>query len=135
MNRVLIGVAVAVLAILATSLYGNYSQAQKTGELESRLELSNKINKDWADAYTTLQLDMEARQRRADEAIARSHVRQQAAAQKEQLFRVEIDQLKEKNDELRQLLETRIPDSILGRLCAEGYASAAVCQGLLPPSR
>lgn len=127
----LVVIGVLLVAVLGLG-YFSYSQVQRNGVLSTTLGIANQANKDWSESYDKLQIELEGRQSRLDEALLREQVRTQLAEKREHLFRVEIDQLKETNNELKQLLETRIPDRLLNWLCAEGYADPTVCAGLLP---
>ena len=135
MNRIVIG-GIAVLVVLLAGLAVAYAkQSERKGELEYALDVANGANKQWQQAYEELGRDLDLRQQRLDEVLLRDHQRTEQNKEKERLFRTEIDQLKAQNHELKQLLESRIPDSILVSLCRQGYASSAVCAGLLPSSR
>ena len=132
MNRAILTV-VAVLVIACAGLgYFSYKQTQRNGELQSTLDIANAANKQWSEAYEKLGADLEGRQERLDAAIERAQESEQTASEQSRLFRTEIDSLKRTNNELRQLLDSRIPDSLIVSLCRKGYASADVCEGLLP---
>lgn len=126
-------IVVAVLAVAVLGLgYASYTQAKKNGRLEQTLDQVNAANKEWAEAFNELERSLEERQTRLDEFVLRDHNRQKVNKEKEQLFRLEIDKLKADNHELKELLESRIPASVLSRLCEGGYAVSGVCEGLLP---
>lgn len=131
MNRTILTI-IAVLVVLCAALgYFSYKQTQRNGELQTTLDIANAASKQWSEAYDQLNADLTGRQSRLDEAINRAQALEQNANEQSKLFRTEIDSLKRTNNELRQLLDSRIPNSLLISLCARNYASPAVCQGLL----
>jgi hypothetical protein len=113
----------------------SYEQIQANGALQQELVATKENEAALSKAYEDLRVDLGVQQERTSAAVAEDLKNREQVATETKLFRKEIDKLKASNSEYKKLLETRLPNSLLIRLCTSGYATGAACAGVLPLAR
>lgn len=134
MTKYLVIAIVVMLGCIGVQYYTGNQLIKKNGVLSEQLSAKSDAYDKLKDDYDQQGVDLEERQKRLDMAVAQDEANRQKAQSDSKLFRTEIDTLKRSNSEYKKLLESRIPDPLLIRLCQQGYASPRVCESLLPNS-
>lgn len=132
MNNIVLGVIGVMIALIFGLSYGLYEQVQANGALSETLDTAQKANNEWSRVYKATVNELNSRQERLDEALAKDAKNMQDATKLSRLFRIEIDQLKAQNNEYRKQLEAALPTPIIDRLCERGFAAPELCAGVSP---